>query len=57
MDTFKFHYLGLSVLVEIILIIESTKGTPANTIQGTNEMVSKNVLWYNGKTDKDLPNR
>ena len=51
------YYLDLPVFGEIILMIESTNGTPTNIIQGTNEMVSKNVLRYNGITDNCSPKR
>jgi hypothetical protein len=38
-------------------MIESTKGTPTKIIQGTNKMVRKNVLRYNGITDNCSPKR
>ena len=40
----KIYYPGLLILAETLLMIESTIGTPANTIQGTNTIVSSKVL-------------
>jgi hypothetical protein len=42
---------------DILVMMVSINGTPANIIQGTNEMVSRNVRWYNGKEDKGSPKK
>jgi hypothetical protein len=51
------YYSGFLFFIEIILMIESTNGTPTNIIQGTKEMVRKKVLRYNGITDNCSPKR
>ncbi len=38
-------------------MMRSTKGTPANTIQGTRQMVSRKVRWYSGYAESGSPNR
>ena len=38
-------------------MIESTKGTPTNTIHGTKVSVKIQVRMYNGKTDSASPNK
>jgi hypothetical protein len=44
-------------LLEVILIIFSTAGIPANTIQGTSVSVKISVLTYNGSGDSGSPKR
>ena len=46
-----------SLFFESLLIINSRSGTAINIIQGTNEIVNRNVLWYNGSIDNCLPKR
>jgi hypothetical protein len=49
-------YYAFRFLPVKIRIMESIKGTPINTIHGTNETVSRNVLWYKGRAESCLPN-
>ena len=39
------------------VITAASKGTPIKTIQGTKVIVSRNVLWYSGRTANISPKR
>lgn len=55
---FMFSTLPYFLFIDGILRkIESTKGMPMNTIQGTSVMVKMNVLPYSGKEAIGCPNR
>jgi hypothetical protein len=52
----KCFYNNFLSFADIILMAESTKGTPTNIIHGTKEIVNRNVRWYKGMVAKCCPN-